>query len=263
MIKAIFFDIDGTLLSFKTHEVPQSTKDALVELKQKGIKLFIASGRTPNDLDFLMKEYRDIFDGYIGLNGQYCFDKDNNVIREECLDISDLISWKNFLETNNIVCGFLELDYYYFNRAGEVLDKLKKDLGGTAPDRPIDSTERINDYKTYQLNVFLSEDEEDIILKYMPNAKLVRWCPYFTDVIPINGGKPVGMQCMLKHFGLSPKECMAFGDGGNDLEMLQFAKIGIAMGNARDEVKKAADYVTTDVDDNGIANALKHFKLID
>ena len=55
---------------------------------------------------------------------------------------------------------------------------------------------------------------------------------------------------------------MAFGDGGNDIEMLRYAGTGVAMGNADDAVKAAADYVTTSVDDDGIMNALKHFGLI-
>lgn len=58
-------------------------------------------------------------------------------------------------------------------------------------------------------------------------------------------------------------DCVAFGDGGNDKGMLEVAGIGVAMGNANDDVKAVADYVTTTVDDNGIANAFKHFKLID
>lgn len=70
MVKAIFFDIDGTLVSFKNHQIPKSTFDALYKLKEKGIKLFIATGRGKDGLDVL----NDFpFDGYITLNGQYCY----------------------------------------------------------------------------------------------------------------------------------------------------------------------------------------------
>lgn len=67
MIKAIFFDIDGTLVSFKTHKIPESTIQALHTLKAKGIKLFIATGRPPYDLKFLIDEFGDLFTGYITL----------------------------------------------------------------------------------------------------------------------------------------------------------------------------------------------------
>ena len=67
----------------------------------------------------------------------------------------------------------------------------------------------------------------------------------------------------LDENGLKREEIMAFGDGENDIDMLKFAGIGVAMGNASDEVKAAADYVTDSVDADGIAKALKHFGLID
>ena len=67
----------------------------------------------------------------------------------------------------------------------------------------------------------------------------------------------------MEYFGIAPEEIIAFGDGGNDIEMLRYAGIGVAMGNAADEVKQIADYVTTGVDNNGIAQALQHFNLIE
>ena len=77
-----------------------------------------------------------------------------------------------------------------------------------------------------------------------------------------NGGKVVGIEKMLEHHGITKEEIIAFGDGENDLEMLAFAGVGVAMGNADEEVKEVADYVTTDIDDDGIWNACKHFNLI-
>jgi hypothetical protein len=93
--------------------------------------------------------------------------------------------------------------------------------------------------------------------------KSVRWNPDFTDLIPADGGKSVGIQQLLEHFGLSQEETMAFGDGGNDIEMLQYVHLGVAMGNGTQNVKAAADYVTDSVDEDGIWNALVHFGLIE
>ena len=70
------------------------------------------------------------------------------------------------------------------------------------------------------------------------------------------------MLTIAKETGLDPKFTMAFGDGGNDTSMIRTAGIGVAMGNALDTLKQAADYTTTSVDDNGVLNALRHFKLI-
>ena len=72
MVKAIFFDIDGTLVSFETHKIPASTHEALKALRDKGIKIFIATGRP----QCLINNLGDLeFDGYITVNGSYCFMK--------------------------------------------------------------------------------------------------------------------------------------------------------------------------------------------
>lgn len=82
------------------------------------------------------------------------------------------------------------------------------------------------------------------------------------DVIPKGVDKAKGIAAVAGHFGFGIDECMAFGDGGNDIAMLKAVGTGIAMGNSSDEVKAAADYVTTSVDDDGIYNGLRHFGII-
>ena len=96
----------------------------------------------------------------------------------------------------------------------------------------------------------------------MPNSKAARWTTHFTDVIPKVGGKNTGIDAVIAHFGIKLEETMEFGDGGNDIDMLKHAGIGVAMGNAVENVKEIADYITTSVDDDGITNALKHFNVI-
>lgn len=262
MIKAIFFDIDGTLVSFKTHKIPQSTLMALQKLKEQGIKLFIATGRPPYDLEMLISELGDIFEGYITFNGQYCLDKDKNLIYEDYLDKEDLIRFTDFIKDKDIACGFMELDYFYFNLYNDRLAQLKETLGDTAPQRAFDDTSRVLEHKTYQLNIFLDDEEEKAVAHCFKHSKSVRWCPYFTDIIPTRGGKGTGIRKILEHYNISIDEAMAFGDGGNDKEMLEAVKIGVAMGNANDDLKAIADFVTLDVDNHGIEHALKHFNIL-
>lgn len=83
---------------------------------------------------------------------------------------------------------------FYFNLYNDRLAKLKETLGDTAPDRAFDDVSRVSNHKTYQLNIFLNEDEEQEVLPYLPNCKAVRWCPYFTDIIPKDGGKGTGIK---------------------------------------------------------------------
>ena len=75
--------------------------------------------------------------------------------------------------------------------------------------------------------------------------------------------KGTALQTIENRIGVRYEETMAFGDGGNDISMLRHAGIGVAMGNAKDDVKVIADYVTASVDDNGIADALKHFGILE
>ncbi len=91
---------------------------------------------------------------------------------------------------------------------------------------------------------------------------LPRWHPQFSDLVNADNSKATGIDSILHHYGIDRNECIGFGDGGNDIEMLDFCGIGVAMGNADDNVKAHADYVTTSVDDEGIANALRQLHII-
>ena len=85
-------------------------------------------------------------------------------------------------------------------------------------------------------------EQEHLLLDRAPHLKTTRWHPNFLDVIPPTGGKDLGMDAILDHFGIPLENCMAFGDGENDLSMLIHAGIGVAMGTASGAVKAQADY---------------------
>lgn len=261
MIKSVFFDIDGTLISFKTHKMPESTKKALNLLREKGIKLFIATGRSPYALPAIKNILDFQFDGYVMLNGQYCI-VDDKVIRDEALPTNSIKSILPYMEKEKISCEFVEIDYSYLNFENERVLELRKFLGNTVNEHPMENPERSLENKTYQLCAYIKDYEEKEYFENMPNCRGVRWNPLFVDVIPENGGKAVGIEKLLNHLGYSKDETMAFGDGGNDIEMLEYVKIGVAMGNAGDIVKKSADYITDDVDSDGIYSALIHFNVI-
>ena len=95
-----------------------------------------------------------------------------------------------------------------------------------------------------------------------PKCVSGRWHPEFTDITANGADKGKGILAMAKHEGFNPNHTIAFGDGGNDTSMILQAGIGVAMGNAIDELKQQADYVTTTVDDYGILNALRHLEVI-
>jgi len=105
MIKAAFFDIDGTLVSFKTHRIPVSTIQALAGLRRKGIKVFVASGRHKLSMNNLGNE---TFDGYVTLNGGLCL-VGNRIIYKHHLPVSDMNTLIPYLETSKAFpCVFIQ-----------------------------------------------------------------------------------------------------------------------------------------------------------
>lgn len=258
MIKAIFFDIDGTLVSFKTHRMPESAERAIRALRAKGILVFIASGRhllTINNLGTLQ------FDGYITMNGGYCIAGKDRVIYKNSIPEADIASVVRYMEeVENFPCIFVHEHQLYMNYDNEQTHEIFNLLN--FPEPPVLPLREAARGETFQLVAFFTKEQEKAIMNIMPGSEATRWNPVFTDVIPRDSSKHVGVDKMLAHFGIALEESMAFGDGGNDMSMLQHVGIGVAMGNAADEVKRVATHVTASVDDDGVEKALRHFGLI-
>lgn len=258
MIKAVFFDIDGTLVSFKTHEVPQSTIEALDLLRKKGIKVFIATGRHYTSINNL----GDLkFDGYVTLNGGYCFAGEDKVIYKHSIPDRDIEALIRYMETEeSFPCAFVQEKDIFMNYKDETVEEIFNMLN--FPEPPIRPMDEIRGKTAYQLVSFFTAEQEKKIMTILSNCESTRWNPLFTDVVPAGSSKRVGIDKMLEYFRVPLNECMAFGDGGNDIAMLQHAGIGVAMGNAEDDVKQYADYITDSVDEDGIFKALKHLNII-
>ena len=257
MIKSVFFDIDGTLVSFKTHRVPDSAKRAIAALRAKGVRVFIASGRqllAINNLEDLQ------FDGYVTLNGGYCI-VGEQVIYKHSMPSEDMVSLVQYMEEReDFPCIFVHENAFCINYTDERTDEVFRLLNFPQP--PTLPLREAATGDIFQLVAFFTKEQEKAIMAVMPHCEATRWNPLFSDVIPKGSSKQVGVDKMLDYFGISLDESMAFGDGGNDVLMLKHVGIGVAMGNAEDEVKRAADYVTDSVDEDGVEKALRHFGVI-
>lgn len=263
-IRAVFFDIDGTLTSFATHAVPRSTLDALAALRGKGIRTFICTGRSPEQMKVVLDSIPVSFDGVAGVNGQLCWRPDGTVVSDVPIDRGDVRRIVAWLDAHpDVSAVFAERDTTYSNHDSAQMRAMWKSLGKTAPRvRFVDPHTRIDDHPIYQISPYVDVDGEREIVGACPVVRGVRWHPAFVDLIPASGGKDRGMEALLADAGLTREESMAFGDGGNDVDMLRYAHVGVAMGNGTDEAKAAADYVTQDVDDDGVAHALRRFGVL-
>ena len=114
----------------------------------------------------------------------------------------------------------------------------------------------------HQVMLGCTMEERPKLLKDVEHAKITAWWDCAVDVIPANGGKGVGVEAMLKYYGFDKSEAIAFGDGDNDIEMLEAVGHGVAMGNASDNVKAIADDLCGDVAEDGIYHYCKEHNLI-
>ncbi len=257
MIKAIFFDVDGTLLSHKTGTVPKSTENALELLHRRGIKTIIATGRDMTELSKLPVMQLD-FDGYLTLNGQLLLDETRSVYAGTPINREEMEIVAGIFRAKRIPFVLIGKDHRYINYVDDVVIDTQISTEGTIPD-----IGEYNGEEIYQCLAFVPDKHRQLLDDILDECDITSWHETGIDIIPKDGGKSKGISLYLQNAGLSPEEIMAFGDGENDIDMLEYAGIGVAMGNAADEVKAHADYVTASVDDDGIFKALTHFGLLD
>lgn len=255
MIKAVFFDVDGTLLSHKTKSVPESARRAIRKLQEKGIQCIVATGRHKKILDMLPVKGID-FDFYILLTGQLCMDRDGGAVAGHPLSGIGKERVVRMFREKTIPLMFLEKDTMYANFVDAAVEKAHR-----AVSTPVPQVGEYTGGDVYQAIAYV--DSEARLEQLAACCKLTRWSDYAVDIISTEGGKVAGIQAYLEKAGISREETMAFGDGENDIEMLEYVQVGIAMGNAEDTVKAIADYVTASVEDDGIEKALIHLGLLE
>lgn len=256
MIKAAFFDVDGTLLSHKTKSVPQSAREAVAKLRAAGIKCIVATGRQITEMNKL--PVADMaFDSYITLNGQLTLDDQKKKLYGTPLTGKAKDYFVKMFSENRIPALLVEEEAVYLNFFDQRVAVVQEAISSAVP--PFGS---YSGKDIYQVCAYLAPGEEALLADIADECVMTRWNLGGMDIIAKGGGKVEGIRKYLEREGISVEETIAFGDGENDMDMLRFAGIGVAMGNAEEKVKAAADYVTADIDDDGVAKALQHFGLI-
>ena len=245
-IKIIFFDIDGTLVNPQTGCISGQTKDTLNRLQEKGFRLFIATGRPPASLPDLTGVR---FDGFITVNGSLCY-TDREVIyhtpmtpeavRKVIENAAELgrpvsVAGRNRLSANGWDPDLAD----YYRLAGLEL----------TVDDNFDAACRED---VYQIMIGCREADHPAIIRGAEGVDITFSCDRAADVIPAGSGKAAAILKVLEYYHLEPAQAMAFGDGCNDMEMLQTVGTGVAMGNADPRVKAVANDVCAPVWEEGI-----------
>lgn len=261
--KAVFFDVDGTLIDYVggMPSILDSTKEAINGIRSKGHLAIIATGRP---MSFLSNELLDIrFDAYIASNGTY-IEMNNEVIYNKKIDEGILKETVEAFRKENadFILEGQKKSYFSSLNSAAVKDFLEK---FAIPSNNITDNWSLDEVEANKMVVFTKDENQLRRFRELLSDNFVFMnhpgqASY--DIFIKTCTKADGIRKLLKLLNISIENTYAFGDGMNDIEMLQMVKYGVAMGNANEKLKSKAYYVTTDVFSNGIYNGLKELKLI-
>lgn len=254
-VKIAFFDIDGTMIDMERKKMTPLMLETLQRLKENHIHICIATGRSPMALPHFDVE----FDTFLTFNGSYCYnDKEtifSNPIPSE--DIQTII--KNAAAIHRPLCLSTK-----DRLAANGTDQDLSDYFDIAklPVPIVDDFDDVAKEQIYQIMVGCRKPEYSLLVKDAENAKIAAWWDRAADIIPANGGKGIAVEQILKYYHLDKSESIAFGDGNNDIEMLQAVGTGVAMENASEQIKKVADDFCGHVAEDGIYHYCVEHQLI-
>ncbi|HXK75795.1 MAG TPA: Cof-type HAD-IIB family hydrolase [Bacteroidaceae bacterium] len=266
--KLLVLDLDGTLTNSKKEITPQ-TLDVLLELQESGMKIALASGRPLYGITPLAEQLKlSHYGGYIlAFNGGHVVDcRTKEIIHAQRLE-QDLMPWLYGLASQsdttiltydgpNIVTETPE-DQYVQHEVFLTKMTLKK-------------VESFADYVSYNPEKCMIVGEPDKlpalenIINQEAGHKMAAYRsePFFLELVPKGIDKALSLERLLKHISLTPDQMVAVGDGYNDLSMIKYAGLGVAMGNAQDVVKEAAQVVTLSNEEDGVAYLIKKYLMV-
>lgn len=256
MKKILFFDVDGTLYNSEKI-LPASAKDALLEARRNGYEIAIATGRAPFMIQSLLEEL-DI-NTYVTFNGQYVVYR-GEIVYTNGVEKDELSKIIAFGDARHEPVVFLD-DQRMIASVGnnEMISESLNTLKYPYPN--IDSTYYMQN-EVYQTLIFMEEKAEHLYREAFPNVQFVRWHRYSCDILPKGGSKAAGIEKVLEKMGLTLNDAIAFGDGINDIEMLQAVGTGVAMGNGHESVKAVATHIAEHVDEDGLAKIMRQLNII-
>lgn len=254
--KIVFFDVDGTITNFEDGSISNSTKEAIKVLKDKGIKVVAATGRPLSMCDEIKALGIDTF---ITANGAYV-KHNKKIIHKVPMDKKIVQEVVEFASSQNNALSFYSEGLSMNGIKGDdILQALKETL--SLSDYP-DINQQIFGDELFLMCLFANDNTVERYVERFPNLTFKRWHPFILNVLQEDISKSLAIIKVLEYFNVDKSEAIAFGDGENDIDMLELVGLGIAMENGNEKLKKVADFVTKKSNEDGIAFALEKYGVI-
>ncbi len=279
MSKIVFLDVDGTLIDYQA-KTPTSAKLAVEQARANGHKVYICTGCSKGEI--LTRDLPDL-DGMIGGNGAYVEDNEEVVMHQPLTkdEVTRIVDWCNerqigfFLEAN---AGRF-INEYFLEQGPVAFARYSQGKTGNAVDLEVQKKKVREQFPVLQGEELYRDDVNKISFvlrryqdhldskKDFPNLVANTWGgvgeqALFGDLSPEGISKKHAIEVLLDHLHADQKDTISFGDAKIDLSMFELCAYNVAMGNGGPEIKEAADYVTTDVNEDGLYNAFKYLHLI-
>ena len=265
--KMIATDMDGTLLKHH-HEITPRTKKVLLEAKNKGITIVVATGRPFQTIKKYIVEHPYI-DYFIVNNGAAIYDTNKKgYIIEHAFDgntVEKLLAFASTY-TPHYEVHTEHAIYVHGTLRERFFIEMSKKLNGYEPHvLPLNDPSIFNDINVTKL-LLIEEDEKKYerlkeATKAFGDYEVIQSQVAYIDVNVANISKGNAIEELSKQLNISLNDIIAFGDQENDLSMIQTSGFGVAMDNAVQKVKNAASYITESADDEGVAKAIEKFVL--
>lgn len=256
-IKIAFFDIDGTLIDMQTKKITEKMVETLHRLQKSGVLICIATGRAPAELP---KIEGVNFDAFLTYNGSYCYTNEGKTIFSNPIQPDDVRTILRNAEKLGRPVMLATKDRLAAN--GREKDLVDYAAIANIEVKVADDFDEVRKETIYQLMVGGREDTHEAWMKGVRHAKIAAWWDRAMDIIPANGGKGIAVEKMLEYYHLDKAEAIAFGDGNNDIEMLNAVGTGVAMENGSDRLKAVATTVCGSCAEDGIYHYCVENKLI-
>lgn len=257
MIKAVFLDFDGTTYSHKTKKIPDSACKAILDAQANGVKVMLSTGRDMEELESF--DCRGLkFDGFVLASGQLLMDKEHNVLFANYIEGEEKKKIVDLFNSNTIPVMIRSLNDGFMNYMDDASVDTFKEVDSGYP-----LFKKYNNEDILMATIFTKKKEvKEMIIEKFKDLNITWWHENSADLISKGSNKATGIKKILEHYNIPLEDSIAIGDSHNDIEMLEQSKISIAMGNSTDEIKQMADFVTTDIDEDGLYNAFKKYNII-